>query len=91
MDKQDIPFLTTAELGKLIRTRKVSTVDATVAYLDRIYALNFKFNSYLTVCRRDAMAAAGEAERAIAEGNLRRKSNLCPVPVRLFRQRLFGL
>ena len=66
MDKQDIPFLTTAELGELIRQREVSPVEATSAYLDRIDALNFKFNSYLTVSRNEAMAAAEEAERAIA-------------------------
>ena len=51
MDKQDIPFLSVAELGELIRQREVSPVEATAAYLDRIDALNFKFNSYLTVCR----------------------------------------
>ena len=65
MDKQDIPFLTTAELGELISQREVSPVEATSAYLDRIDALNFKFNSYLTVSRNEAMAAAEEAERAI--------------------------
>ncbi len=69
MDKQDIPFLTTAQLVDLIRTREVSPVEATAAYLDRIDSLNFKFNSYLTVCRREAMADAEEAERAIAAGN----------------------
>ena len=68
MDKQDIPFLTTAELSELIRTRMVSPIEATSAYLDRIGSLNFKFNSYLTVCRREAMAAAEDAERAIAGG-----------------------
>ena len=58
MDQKDIPFLTTAELSELIRRREVSPVEATSAYLDRINALNFKFNSYLTVCRNEAMAAA---------------------------------
>ena len=69
MNKQDIPFLSVAELGELIRQREVSSVEATAAYLDRIDALNFKFNSYLTVCRTEAMSAAEEAERAIAAGN----------------------
>ena len=69
MNKHDIPFLTTAELGELIRTRELSPVEATAAYLDRIDALNFKFNSYLTICRNEALAAAEEAERDIAAGN----------------------
>ena len=68
MDQQDIPFLTTAELAELIRAREVSPVEAASAYLERIDSLNFKFNSYLTVSRKEAMAAAHEAERAIAGG-----------------------
>ena len=54
MDQQDIPFLTTAELAELIRAREVSPVEAASAYLDRIDCLNFKFNSYLTVSRKEA-------------------------------------
>ena len=82
MHKQDIPFLTTAELSELIRTREVSPVEATSAYLDRIEALNFKFNSYLTVCRKEAMAAAEEAERAIASGNYIGPMHGIPVAVK---------
>ena len=82
MDKQDIPFLTTAELGELIRTREVSPVEATSAYLDRIDALNFKFNSYLTVCRNEAMTAAEEAERAIARGEYLGPMHGIPVAVK---------
>ena len=82
MDKQDIPFLTTAELSELIRTREVSPVEVTSAYLDRIDALNFKFNSYLTVCRIEAMAAAEEAERAIAAGDYLGPMHGIPVAVK---------
>ena len=82
MDKQDIPFLSVAELGELIRQREVSPVEATAAYLDRIDALNFKFNSYLTVCRKEAMAAAEEAERAIAAGNYLGPMHGIPVAVK---------
>ena len=87
MDQKDIPFLTTAELSELIRRREVSPVEATSAYLDRINALNFKFNSYLTVCRNEAMAAAEEAERAIARGEyLAQPVGLGPVHRRLQRR-----
>ena len=82
MNQQDIPFLTTAELGELIRTREVSPVEATAAYLDRIDSLNFKFNSYLTVCRNEAMAAAEEAERAIARGEYLGPMHGIPVAVK---------
>ncbi len=82
MDKQDIPFLSVAELSELIRQREVSPVEATSAYLDRIDSLNFKFNSYLTVCRTEAMAAAEEAERAIAAGNYLGAMHGIPVAVK---------
>ena len=82
MDMQDIPFLTTAELSELIRTREVSPVEATSAYLDRIDSLNFKFNSYLTICRHEALAAAAEAEQAIATGNYIGPMHGIPVAVK---------
>ncbi len=82
MDHQDIPFLTTAELADLIRDREVSPVEATTAYLDRIDSLNFKFNSYLTVCRKEAIAAAQEAERVIAQGEYLGPMHGIPVAVK---------
>ena len=82
MNEQDIPFLTTAELSELIRTREVSPVEATSAYLDRIDSLNFKFNSFLTICRHEALAAAAEAEQAIAAGNYIGPMHGIPVAVK---------
>ena len=82
MEKHDIPFLTTAQLSELIRTREVSPVEAATAYLDRIDSLNFKFNSYLTICRREAMAAAEMAEQAIAAGDYRGPMHGIPVAVK---------
>ena len=69
MDKSDICFLSSAELSRLIEGKQVSPVEATEAYLDRIDSLDFKFNSYLTVCRKEALQDARRAERAIAKGN----------------------
>ena len=69
MNKQGIPFLTVTELSEMIREKEVSPVEVTEAYLERIDSLNFKFNSYLTVCRNEALHAAREAESAIAQGN----------------------
>ena len=68
MEKADIPFLSASELSRLIERREVSPVEATEAYLDRIDEVDFKFNSYLTVCRKEALHAAHEAEQAIAQG-----------------------
>ena len=68
MEKHDLPFLSTAGLSELIRQKEVSPVEVTESYLERI-DLNFKFNSYLTVCRKEALQAAQQGEQAIAQGN----------------------
>ena len=69
MDKGDLCFLSATELSRLIQSKEVSPLEATEAYLDRIDDLDFKFNSYLTVCREDALQAARQAEKEIARGN----------------------
>ncbi len=61
MKKQDLPFISTAELSELIRQKEVSPVEVTESYLERIDDLNFKFNSYLTVCRKEALQAGADA------------------------------
>ena len=68
MDKQDIPFLSVAELSRLIEAKEVSPVEATQAYLERIDQVDGKLNSYITVCREEALQAAREAESAITGG-----------------------
>ena len=82
MNKADIPFLSATELSRLIERKEVSPVEATEAYLDRIDDLDFKFNSYLTVCRKEALQAAREAEHAIAQGNYLGPMHGIPVAVK---------
>ena len=82
MEKQDIPFLTVTELSRLIEAREVSPVEATEAYLDRIDGLDFKYNAYLTVTRRDALHAAHEAEQAIGRGGYLGPMHGIPVAVK---------
>ena len=82
MHKMDLPFLSVAALGKLIVRREVSPVEVTEAYLERIDAVDFKFNAYLTVCRNAAMQAAREAEQAIQRGAYRGPLHGIPVAVK---------
>ena len=82
MDKSSIPFLSATDLSRLIERREVSPVEATEAYLDRIDDLDFKFNAYLTVCRKEALQAAQEAEQAIAQGNYLGPMHGIPVGVK---------
>lgn len=82
MDKADIPFLSASELSRLIEGKEVSPVEATEAYLERIDEVDFKFNSYLTVCGEEALQAAHEAEEAIARGNYLGPMHGIPVAVK---------
>ena len=69
MGPSDIPFLSAAALAESIRAKEVSPVEATQAYLDRIAAVDGQLNSYITVCGDEALAAAREAEQAVARGD----------------------
>src|ERR671925_159700 len=82
MNKADIPFLSAAELGRLMAQKEVSPVEVTEAYLGRIDDVDFKFNAYLTVCRTEAMEAAREAEQAILRGEYRGPLHGIPVAVK---------
>ena len=82
MDRKDIPYLSASELSRLIQRKEVSPVEATEAYLERIDDLDFKFNAYLTVTRREAMEAAREAERAISKGEYLGPMHGMPVAVK---------
>jgi aspartyl-tRNA(Asn)/glutamyl-tRNA(Gln) amidotransferase subunit A len=63
-----LAFLNIAELSGLLERREVSPVEATRDVLDRIDRLDKRLNSYLTVVREQALAAAGAAEKMIQAG-----------------------
>ena len=69
MDRADIPFLPVSELSRLIQSKEVSPVEAVEAYLERIDRVDGKLNSYVTICREEALQSAREAEQAIGRGN----------------------
>ena len=52
MGNLQISFASVGELSKLIASREIFPVEVTEAYLDRIDAFDFKFNSYLTLSRK---------------------------------------
>ena len=82
MNQSEIPFLTVGELSRLIEAKELSPVEVTQAYLRRIDDLDFKFNAYLTVCRRQALEQAREAEAAIARGDYQGPMHGIPVAVK---------
>ena len=82
MDRNEIPFLSVAELGRLLQSRELSPVEATEAYLERIERVDPTINSYITVTRDEARQAAREAEQAIASGNYLGPLHGVPVAVK---------
>ena len=82
MDKADIPFLSAVELGRRIGLREISPVEAVEAYLDRIDRVDNQLNSYITVCRDEALQSARQAEMAIGDGDYLGPLHGVPVAVK---------
>jgi aspartyl-tRNA(Asn)/glutamyl-tRNA(Gln) amidotransferase subunit A len=67
----DLHFLTIAQASALIRARKLSPVELTRAFLERVKILDANLNSHLLLLEEEAMEAAQTAEAEIAAGNWR--------------------
>lgn len=65
---QDLHYLSIGELGPMIESRRVSPVEVTEAYLERIRQLNPQIHSYITVMEEHSIAAARHAEQEIQRG-----------------------
>ena len=74
----DLCFQSVAQLSDLIRRRKLSPVELTEAYLDRIRRYAAEMNAFVTVTDDIAMEQAREAEREIQRG--RRRGPLHGIP-----------
>lgn len=59
---------TIAELSKGLAEGEFTSLELTQAYLDRIDQLDGEVNSYITVCKDEALAAAKAADEQIAAG-----------------------
>ncbi len=71
--------LTAVELGKKIKNKEVTVVEATKAALDAIDAREEKVNSFVTVDKEGALKRAEEVQKLIDEGKL--AGPLAGVPV----------
>src|SRR5689334_23275897 len=65
----DLHWLTIAELAPLLRSKHVSPVEVTEAYLQRIQRFNPTLAAYITVMADTARAQALEAEAEIRQGH----------------------
>ena len=79
MDNKAVLELSALEIGKLIKSGELTSVQATQAFLDAIEFLDKDYKSYITVCRDSALARAAEVDSLIAQGKL--TGDLAGVPI----------
>jgi len=68
---EEILFSSVRALGESVRKRKLSPVELTKAYLDRLETIGPKLGAVITVTRDLALAQATAAEKEIAAGKYR--------------------
>ena len=82
MDLHDIPYLSIAQLGELIKSKEISSLEATEAYLERISQIDGVLNSYITVTYDEARQSAKQADKSIADGHYHGPLHGIPVAVK---------
>lgn len=71
MSLQDPGVMTLVEVAQAIADKKVSSREVTQASLDRIAAWNPRLNAFMAIEPDEALAAADEADAALAKGKVR--------------------
>ena len=79
MANEDLIYASVAELSSLLDAKKLSPVELTQAYLDRIASLDDRLHAFITIDAEGALATARLAESAIANG--RRLGPLHGIPM----------
>jgi Asp-tRNA(Asn)/Glu-tRNA(Gln) amidotransferase A subunit family amidase len=70
-DVRSLAFLSAVELSRLIQARKVSSVQLTELYLQRLDTIGRKLNAVVTLTRDLALAQARRADEELAAGKSR--------------------
>ena len=68
MPPNDLTLATASELAELVRGKRVSPVEVTAHFLDRIAAYDGELNAFITVAAEEAMTQAHRAEEAVIAG-----------------------
>ncbi|PYQ16093.1 MAG: amidase [Acidobacteria bacterium] len=63
---EDVLFSSVRDLGQMLRTRKISSVDLTEAYLSRLETVGPRLGAVVTVTRELALSQARKADRELA-------------------------
>ena len=65
---EELIYMSATKLAQLIREKKVSAVEATMAYIDRQLAVNDQLNAVVMNCYSRALKEAQAADTALAQG-----------------------
>ncbi len=76
----DITTLSALELGRKIKDKEITVVEAAQAQLDKIKAADGSYHCYITVLEKEALVRAGEVQKLIDAGEFK-DSPLAGVPV----------
>jgi Asp-tRNA(Asn)/Glu-tRNA(Gln) amidotransferase A subunit family amidase len=71
LNKEDLAWYSIGQLSELIRTKKISCVELTKFYLDRLKKYSSKLNCVITLTEDYALGRAEELDRELAEGKYR--------------------
>lgn len=71
LTEEDIAFLSTREQGKMIRDRKITSVELTRIYLNRLKLYGPKLECVVTLTEELALTQAKQADDEIAKGKYR--------------------
>ena len=66
MKRTNLAYLSLAELSKLILKKEISVTEVISTFLERIDRFQPEFNSYITVCREEALASAKIIDNSLA-------------------------
>jgi aspartyl-tRNA(Asn)/glutamyl-tRNA(Gln) amidotransferase subunit A len=80
--EQDLAYASIASVAELVRRKEISPVELTERTLARIEAIDPKINSFYTVFREEAVAAARNAEAEIRQGQYRGPLHGIPIGIK---------
>ena len=78
----ELCYLTVREAGRLLKDRKLSPVELTRAFLNRIEQLDGKLQAYITVLSERALAEARNSEAEILRGEYRGPLHGIPIALK---------
>ena len=79
---RELHYLTIRESGQLLRDKKLSPVELTQAFLERIERLDSTLQAYITVLPKTGMAEARRAEAEILRGEYRGALHGIPIALK---------